>query len=172
MNDQATALELAHEVEQFLYREARLLDDQHLEAWLELFHPDGVYSIPIRDDAAGRGRHVSIVHDDALAREERVYHLLHVQFPAQRPRSRTVHVVSNVEVLDREADGTLVRSSQVVHEVRAGDFRQVGLGQPQQHVGRVEHELVRDLQGKLRIMQKKILLLDRDMPQGNMTFLL
>ena len=34
-------------VEQFLYHEARLLDTQQYEAWLELFTDDATYWVPL-----------------------------------------------------------------------------------------------------------------------------
>ena len=37
-------------VEQFLYLEARLLDTQQYEAWLELFTDDATYWVPLERD--------------------------------------------------------------------------------------------------------------------------
>ena len=158
------------EAEEFLCLEARLLDDGELERWLELFTPEGVYWVPI-DDTKPTQWNSSLVWDDRLRREERVYHLLHVPFPSQSPRSRTIHLVTNVEV-ELAVDGrTLVRSNQVIYEARRGDFRQVGLGEVRALVARVEHILERGPATPL-IAQKKVLLIDRDMPQSNLTFLL
>ena len=33
-------------VEQFLYREARYLDDREFEKWIECYHPDSEYWMP------------------------------------------------------------------------------------------------------------------------------
>src|SRR5699024_533381 len=38
------------EVEDFLYREARLLDDRRFEEWLDYYHPDAEYWMPAWDD--------------------------------------------------------------------------------------------------------------------------
>ena len=38
------------EIEQFLYREARLLDTQQFEAWLDLFTEDACYWVPAGRD--------------------------------------------------------------------------------------------------------------------------
>src|SRR5579884_23365 len=158
------------EAEAFVYREARLIDDLELEEWLRLFTEDGIYWIPI-DDSKPVEWNTSLVYDPPLRREERVYHLLHVPFPAQAPRSRTVHLVSNVEVAAGGDDAFTVRSNQVVYEVRQGDFRQVGLGEVRLIVARVEHVL-RRVDGELRIALKKILLIDREMSQSNLTFII
>lgn len=158
------------EAEAFLYGEAALLDEMRLDDWLRLFTPDGLYWIPL-DDNEPVGACASIVRDDTLRREERVYHLLHTRFPSQSPPSRTLHMIANVRVASG-ADGTVVlRSNQTIHEVRTGDYRQTGLGQMTMLVATVEHTLRLD-DGAPRIACKKIMLLNRDMPQGNLTFLI
>lgn len=159
------------EAEAFLYREARLLDDLQLDEWLGLFTEDGLYWIPI-DDSKSPDRNLSIVCDPPLRREERVHHILHTRFPSQSPRSRTVHLVSNVEVMpDAPAGEVRLRSNQVIYEMRAGDYRQTGLGELRTMVATVEHVL-RPAGGQLKIGLKKIKLIDRDMPLGNLTFLI
>lgn len=153
----------------FLFREARLLDERRLEEWLRLFAQDGLYWIPI-DESKPADVSIAHVRDDALRREERVYHLLHLPFPAQTPRSRTVHTISNIEVEPGDRS-TVVRSNQVVYAFRWGDGRQIGLGQITTIVGHVEHVL-RPENGELRIELKKILLIDREKPPNNLTFII
>ncbi len=171
MADLAPVFRLSQaDAEAFLYDEADLLDQRRLEEWLRLFTEDGLYWIPL-DDAAPVEQCASIVRDGALRREERVYHLLHTRFPSQSPPSRTLHMIANVRVVAGD-DGTVVlRSNQTIHEVRTGDYRQTGLGQQTMLVARMEHTLRLD-SGSPRIACKKIMLLNRDMPQGNLTFLI
>jgi 3-phenylpropionate/cinnamic acid dioxygenase small subunit len=158
------------EAEAFLIAEAEMLDELRLEEWNALFTPDGVYWIPI-DENLSPNETVSIVYDNALRREERVFHLLHTRFPAQSPRSRTLHTISSVRVNPADGHHMRVLSHQVIYEVRTGDYRQLGLGDMQMIVARVEHIL--DLSpGSPRIAKKTISLLNRDMPLGNLTFLI
>jgi 3-phenylpropionate/cinnamic acid dioxygenase small subunit len=157
------------EVEDLLFREARLLDDLKLDEWLTLFTSDGLYWIPI-DESAPIASQGAIVFDPPLRREERVYHLLHTSFPAQSPRSRTIHFVSNV-VHESRDDDILVSSSQVIYEMRTGDFAQKGIGDITPLVCRVDHVL-RSHEGELRIAEKKVLLINRDTWQGNLTIIL
>lgn len=168
--DAALAAPSLTQIEAFLYREARLLDDLKLTEWLELFTPDGLYWIPIEADAPPSGQ-AALVYDDAMRREERVHHLLRLPFPAQNPRSRTMHLVSNVEIEESSPDMVKVRSSQVIYEVRTGDFTQIGLGRIRPLVAIAHHDL-RQVGGELKIAMKKMLLLDRDMPQSNLTFII
>lgn len=162
--------DLRRQIDDLIYREAELLDDLALDEWLTLFTHDGIYWIPI-DDQVPRTASASLIYDDAISREERVHHLLHLKFPAQNPRSRTVHCVSNVRCLDEHQGVYRVRSSQVVHEARTGDYAQIGLGEVHTYAGIVEHQL-RQVDGELKIQLKKILLINRDMPLGNLTFML
>ncbi|MBL0420297.1 aromatic-ring-hydroxylating dioxygenase subunit beta [Ramlibacter sp. AW1] len=155
-------------IEAFLYREALLLDRWALEEWSALFTPDGVYWLPIDDEADVR-TNVSLVRDTPARREERVYHLLHNSFPAQSPRSRTLHFISNVLVTGRADLEITVTSSQLTYEMRTGDYSQLGLGEMRPLVAQVEHRL-RIGEGGLRIAQKKVLLLNRDSWHGNLTF--
>ena len=45
--------DLLTEVEQFLYREAQLLDEGRFHEWLELFTEDVSYWMPIRESVLG-----------------------------------------------------------------------------------------------------------------------
>lgn len=155
--------------EDLLFHEAALLDSRDLEAWSALFTEDGIYWIPL-DDTAPAGTAASIVYDTPLPREERVHHLLHNDFPAQSPRSRTLHFINNVRVTPGK-DGYTVASNQVIYELRTGDYKQVGIGELQPIIASVEHEYRATPVG-WRIGRKKILLLNRDGWLGNMTFLL
>ncbi len=156
----------------FLYREARLLDERRYDEWLALFTEDGLYWAPTEDDAGPTDK-VSLIHDDTLRREERVFRIAQTAPPAQSPASRTLHVVSNVEVED-DGDGLRVHSNQIVYEMRAGggNYRYLELGEPRSFAIRCLHVLRPDGAGGWRIALKKMLLLNRDIPIGNLTFLL
>lgn len=165
------------EAENFLYEEARLIDEGRHEEWLDLFAEDGIYWLPIKADAAPN-EHLSLIFDDNLRREERVYRLSQTQFPAQSPPSQTQHIISNVQVRDgiQEdlASGEVtVYSSQIIYEIRGvtADDRQLGLGDQRTFAGRAEHRL-RQEEGAWKISLKRLVLLNRNLPIPNMTFLL
>ena len=183
------------EAEDFLDREAQLIDSGRLEEWLELFTPDGIYWLPI-DEAADPEREPSIVHDDSPQRAKRIYQFLRGPHYAQMPPSRTVHFVSNVETgqgdeevvrqahqerqdevvrqahHDRKDEAT-VMCNLLVFELRPGDHQdlQVALGQQRALVGRCEYRLRHQQEG-WRIALKKVLLIDRDLPLYNLTFII
>jgi 3-phenylpropionate/cinnamic acid dioxygenase small subunit len=161
------------EAEEFIYREVRLLDTLRLEEWLTLFTDDGLYWLPVHDgDPVDAADTVSIVLDDRARREERVYRTLHTPVLDQSPRSRTVHLVSNVEVGDVDDRGDVrVLCSQFVGEMRSGGPGQVGLNHTRYFAARAEYRLRATADG-WRISLKKLVLLDADQPLYNLTFLI
>lgn len=88
----------------FLYREARLLDDRAWDAWLECYAPDVEYWMPAwtDDDTLTRDPHseISLIYyPNRQGLEDRVYRLKTGRSSASTPEARTVHAISNVEIL-------------------------------------------------------------------------
>ena len=161
------------EAEEFLYREARLMDTGQLEEWLQLFTPDGIYWAPIDEDADPL-REPSIIYDDSLQRSKRVYQLLQGSHYAQAPASRTLHFITNVEVDEPSHEGeALVRCNTIVFELRPGDHQelQAGLGRQRALAGHCQYRLRPEGDG-WAIALKKVMLLDRDLPLYNLTFII
>lgn len=169
-SDTTTDVETITRVEQFLYREARLLDERDFYAWMELLADDFVYWVPIIPGTDPE-QQTSVVYDDRKLVDERVFRLLETPAHAQSPPSRTQHDITNVEVLGRDGDVLDVRCNLTVHEMRPGDPGQVGLGHPRRFAARCEYVLVDDGED-LRVRSKTCLLLDRDRPLYNLTFIL
>ena len=92
--------------EQFLYHEARLLDAQRYEDWLELFTEDATYWVPLEQGQKDPYETSSIIHDDRTLLELRVKQVRHPRAHARLPLARTVHQIGNVSVL---SDGEEVR---------------------------------------------------------------
>ena len=161
------------EAEGFLYMEARILDGGHLEEWLNLFTSDGIYWVPI-DENTDPELQPSVIYDDTLQRSKRVYQLLQGTHFAQVPPSRTIHMVSNVEVSDTGSDDEAVLyCNTMVSELRPGDHQdmQLSLGRLRFLASRCEYRL-RYEQDRWAIALKKVLLIDRDLPLYNLTFII
>jgi len=114
---------LLRAVEAFLFREARLLDSGAFEDWRGLFAEDGLYWIPSEPGQSDPTTTVSILREDKAMLAMRVRRLGHPRAYVLEPRPRTVHSVSNIEIVDpSDADGLCrVVSALTVHEYRAGD---------------------------------------------------
>jgi len=89
-------------VEQFLYHEARLLDDARFDEWLALFTESAWYWVPISPDQENPLDTVSIIYDDRRLLETRVRRLSNPNIHAQSPPSRTSRIVGNIVIASSE----------------------------------------------------------------------
>ena len=108
------------DIENYLYREVRLLDERRFEAWTDLFAEDGYYWVPAYPNQEDPYQAVSIFFDDRDLMRTRLSRLDHPKIHAQKPPSRTVHVVSNIEIDEtHQVDGEiLVHSTLLMMEFR------------------------------------------------------
>lgn len=97
---------LHHRVAQFLYREARLLDEGKFAEWLELYAPEGVYWMPSAPGQTDPVGVASIVHEDYPILSIRVQRLFEARALVLTPMPRTTHMLSNIEA-EAGADGTV-----------------------------------------------------------------
>lgn len=164
-----TTIATREELQDLLFEEADRLDTGALDEWLDLFTEDARYWVPM--GVEDPGREPSLILDDRHRMEERVFRLMDTPAYAQMPASRTQHDVTNVRVDRVEGDEVVVTCNVTVHEVRIGDPSQVGLGQPRSFPGRCEYR-VRRVDGQLRIASKTVRLLNRELPQYNLTFMI
>jgi 3-phenylpropionate/cinnamic acid dioxygenase small subunit len=130
-------------VEQFLFHEARLLDEQRLEEWLALFTDDATYWLPLERDQKDPIHTSSILYDDRTLLELRVKQARHPRAHARLPLARTVHQVSNVVMKDE----LTVHSNLVLIEFRSEKQRVWG--------ALVEHRLRRE-GDSYRIAHKRV----------------
>lgn len=122
------------EVEEFLRREAALLDEWRLDDWFALFTDDCRYVVPTTDRPEGDpATDVVLVDDDRHRLQARVERLKSRFAHREFPWSRTRHQVSEV-LARRDGHGVVhVRANFVVHRFR----RDTGA-----FVGHYEYELV------------------------------
>jgi 3-phenylpropionate/cinnamic acid dioxygenase small subunit len=153
------------EVENFLYREARLMDSHDYEGWESLWTDDGVYWVPIDTGDYDPDERISIIYDDRDLIAARIKRLQSDDAYAQRPQSRLSRVVSNIEIDERDGEEIEVQSSFVLIEYRRG-IQQVW-------AGRTTHRLRgSNGDGALRMAFKKVSLIDSDGPLTNCVFIL
>ena len=149
-------------IERFLYREARLMDENAYDDWLSLWTDDALYSIPCNSDDADPSRHVMIVYDDRRMLEERIMRLKTGFARSQQPFSRMRRLISNVEFSSSSDGAYIAHSNFILAELRRS--RQNIFG------GHTIHTL-RTASGSFKIAAKKVLLLNNDEPIENLTFL-
>ena len=164
-------VEMIREVEQFLYREARLLDERCFHAWLDLFTDDVRYWMPVRSTRyPRRSKAIAILDPDRheeseLAKESdlaifdesketlsrRIARLDTGMAWAEDPPSRTRHLVSNIEVEPADTEAELkVYSNFIVFRNRAETEQDFYVGGRQ--------DTLRNVDGAWKIARRTIIL--------------
>lgn len=119
--------ELHHEVEQFLYREAMLLDDRRFEDWLELFHADVRYTLIMRDNQIPRDARrqkmsatapMPLMDESFANLKSRVARLRDGTAWIEEPASRTRRLLANVRVAHGSPGSLDVASNFIVYSSR------------------------------------------------------
>ena len=105
--------ELQQEIEQFLYREATMLDNREFDAWYELLADDIHYYMPTRYTRARRevanelsgATEAAMFDEDKKSMGLRIRRLATGMAWAEEPPSRTRHMVSNVQIHRTDVEG-------------------------------------------------------------------
>jgi benzoate/toluate 1,2-dioxygenase beta subunit len=144
-------------VEEFLYREARYLDDRDWDNWLALYLPQVEFWMPAWDDddklTEDPQSEVSLMYySSKQGLEDRIFRIRTDRSSATSlPEPRTVHHISNVEILSDGEKAIEVRFNWMTHSFRykATDT----------HYGRSYYTL-EQTDGDFRISRKKIVLVN------------
>ena len=148
--------DLQREVEQFLYRQAELLDDKQWQPYIDLFAADGVYWMPVTPQQTEWEGSPSIFAEDRLMMEIRKGRITHPNAWSQAPMWETNHLVSHVALQAVGENEIHVRSRFHVMELRRDNVRHFG--------GRYQHWLVRQPDGALRIKLQRVDLFNSQAP--------
>ena len=142
-------LELQHRVEQFYYREARMLDSREYQQWLALVTESIRYVMPARvnqfvdNRKQGQEQMIAIEHelegvdsDGCPLREEgyanlfvRVDRAYKINSWAENPPARTRRIIGNVEVMSEEEGVLKVTSNFHLFFARPGSANYIYSGQ-------------------------------------------
>lgn len=156
--------------ESLILHENWLLDRRAFEKWYQLYSRQCVYWVPAINDMPDpvRGdpqRQITIAFDDRRRMGDRIVWLRTGVAYSQLPPSYTAHTSSGfVKVPTGNAGEVKIRSQFIVHETRAGHAVQT-------LTGWMGHVFVME-DGELRIDRKLVCLLNADVNQHNLTFLI
>ena len=101
-------------IAQFLYQEARFLDDEQWDDWIECYAPSASFWMPAWDDddqlTTDPQSEISLIYyPDRQGLEDRVFRIKTERSSATMPDTRTSHNISNIEVIERDGDKVTVR---------------------------------------------------------------
>ncbi|MFN0038704.1 MAG: aromatic-ring-hydroxylating dioxygenase subunit beta [Burkholderiales bacterium] len=142
------AKDTQHAVEQFLYRQAEVLDAKRWQDYIDLFAEDGIYWMPADPAHTTWDGVPSIFAEDKNLMMVRMKRVLHPDAWSQRPLWATNHVVSNVVIEKNTADGIVIARSRFhMMELRRDNVRHFA--------GAYVHHLQRTREG-FRIQQQRV----------------
>ncbi|WP_420413954.1 aromatic-ring-hydroxylating dioxygenase subunit beta [Roseibium sp.] len=147
----------------FIYEEVRMLDEGRFSEWLELWLPEGIYWMPL-DYKQTDPTLTSLLYEDDFMRKLRVERLNGERTFSQKPKSRCSHVIQRPFVDKFDADAGEYETNTSMHYVETRLDEQFLLALTATH----ELKLV---DGKLRIANKRVELLNSDAAFGNIQLL-
>lgn len=146
---------------EFVYAEARMLDEQRFDDWLALFTDDGRYWMPLVPGQQDPRLHASLLYEDRLLLQVRIERLRGQRTFSQQPKSRCHHLLQQpgIELRDDAAGRYTLRTAFHYVETR--------LDAQTLYAGWATHELV--AQGDaLRMQLKRVDLVNCDAAFGNL----
>ena len=148
-------------LEQFLYHEARLLDEQRWEEWQALYLEDAEYWVPATPGQPDPHNHVSLIYETGLLRAVRVKRYKHPNAFSLQPAPRSIHLLSNVvwDSFDENSRECIVNSRFVMVQYRR-DKQDV-------FVGSYTHKLLIVADDQFKIASKRVDLINCDAPLEN-----
>jgi 3-phenylpropionate/cinnamic acid dioxygenase small subunit len=144
----------------FVVREARLIDEQRFDEWLDLFTDDGIYWMPLEQGQTDPLLQTSLMYEDKLLLTIRVERLKGARTFSQKPKSRCHHVlqVPTVDVMDLAQDRIVTYTPMHYVETRLDE-------QSLYAAWATHHLTVAD--GRIRIRLKRVDLVNCDSSFGN-----
>jgi 3-phenylpropionate/cinnamic acid dioxygenase small subunit len=115
--------DVQREVEQFLYRQAALLDDKNWQGFIDLFAENGVYWMPAEPQQTTWEGVPSIFAEDRNLMRVRMLRLAHPHAWSQAPLWGTSHLVGNVVIEKADGDRVVARSRFHMMEFRRDQTR-------------------------------------------------
>jgi benzoate/toluate 1,2-dioxygenase beta subunit len=104
-------------VEQFLYKQADILDERNWSEWLKLFTKDGKYWMPADPEQASGEGVPNIFYEDLYLMDMRIRRVEHPYAHSQKAGHRTSHVVSNIIIKKHDQDSGDITCSSRFHMV-------------------------------------------------------
>lgn len=156
----------SREVEDFLYHEAELLDSWRMLEWRELLTEDCEYQVPSIDaaDDASPNKVLYYIADDGFRLTERVKRLMKKTCHAEYPRTKVLHTISNVRLVETTADAAHAKCCFVTYRHQRGN--------QDIYVGRHDYHFVVD-DGRMKIKKKRTTLhMEALRPHGRITIII
>lgn len=150
---------------EYVYAEARLLDEARYQEWLSLFAEAGIYWMPLEPGQTDSKLVTSLLYEDLFLLKVRIERLSGLRTYSQKPKSRCHHLLQRpfVDEFDASA-GCFVVSTPFHYVETRGDEQNL-------YAAWSRHELAL-MDGDLKIRLKRVDLVNADAAFGNIQLLL
>jgi 3-phenylpropionate/cinnamic acid dioxygenase small subunit len=136
------------ELIEFVYTEARLIDEKRLDEWYDLFADDGRYWIPLTRGQSNGLTENSLMFEDKLLLKLRIARLRNPHAYSQAQPSWCQHVLQVPAIEDRgSTTGVAVTRTAFIYVESQRDHQEV-------YAGVVWHHLLRAKEGLAMILKK------------------
>jgi 3-phenylpropionate/cinnamic acid dioxygenase small subunit len=163
MTEDLQRIELQQEVEAFMYAEARMLEDNRFDEWLDLFTDDVRYWMPVREHVEhqpgvpGSTDGFALFDDDKQSLKLRTLRIKTGMAPSEVPLSVTQRLITNVMLKPGAGAGEYeVYSSFMIYQERRGRHGVTFFGR--------REDVLRRTDDRLRIARRKIELAQMILP--------
>jgi dibenzofuran dioxygenase subunit beta len=166
--------ELYQQIATLLYREARLLEEERFDEWLDLFTEDVRYWMPTREVVQGQqhehvdeeepGLQFAIFNETKKSLAMRVRRLDTGLAHVEEPPSITQRLITNVDVTPADdPQEVMVRSNFMVHQSRRDNMGATFVGS--------RKDVLREEDGRWRIARRRIQVIHVTLPRMLSIFL-
>ena len=146
----------------FIYDEARMLDEGRYDEWLSLWLEDGHYWMPLDYKQTDPHLVTSMLYEDMFMLRLRVERLNGARTFSQKPKSRCHHVIQRPFIDEMSEDRIVTNTSMHYVETRLDEQFLLALT--------AVHELA-VVEGAIRIANKRVDILNSDAAFGNIQLL-
>ncbi|WP_422040818.1 aromatic-ring-hydroxylating dioxygenase subunit beta [Roseibium sp.] len=146
----------------FIYDEARMLDEGRYDEWLSLWLEDGHYWMPLDYKQTDPHLVTSLLYEDMFMLRLRVERLNGARTFSQKPKSRCHHVIQRPFIDEMSEDRVVTNTSMHYVETRLDEQFLLALT--------AIHELAL-VDGAIRIANKRVDILNSDAAFGNIQLL-
>lgn len=143
-------------IHQLVRTETACLNHGDLDGWISLFTDDGYYWMPLEEAHTDPERHDSLIYDNRALMEMRKHNMASPLSPSMQVETRSVRILSDIEIQRVDAPD---------NEVEVSAFVIAVMYQQEKHyyAGKLGYRLV-NADGELKIRVKRVDLLDADAP--------
>lgn len=146
-------------IQKFYYESFRILDAPDFHRWLELWDEEAEYIVNTAT-AVRQGRELTVIHDNYERLSGRIDHITRY-WQAEKPPTRTLHAITNLEIENGTSDHVSVYSVFTLYASQGDNLKVL--------VGRYADRFCRAA-GSWKIA-RRVVTLEQDLIRGRLSFI-